>query len=147
MSSVFGLFPSAGSGGRRPATTDRHRGSLDGSGGAAFYSGQRVMGAETAVDEINKAGGIMGRPVKLVKQDDGNNPNVAPIRTRALIEAGASGVLMTSGSGKHAAGAGSPRGDEGPGSDGEHEPEDHSAAEQLLHLSHGQRHQSDCRRR
>jgi branched-chain amino acid transport system substrate-binding protein len=71
---------------------------MDASGGAAFYSGQRVMGAEAAVEEINKAGGIMGRPVKLVKQDDANNPNVAPIRTRALIEAGASGVLMTSGS-------------------------------------------------
>ncbi len=71
---------------------------MDASGGAAFYSGQRVMGAEAAVEEINKAGGIMGRQVKLVKQDDANNPNVAPIRTRALIEAGASGVLMTSGS-------------------------------------------------
>jgi branched-chain amino acid transport system substrate-binding protein len=71
---------------------------MDASGGAAFYSGQRAMGAEAAVEEINKAGGIMGRPVKLVKQDDTNNPNVAPIRTRALIEAGASGVLMTSGS-------------------------------------------------
>jgi branched-chain amino acid transport system substrate-binding protein len=70
----------------------------DGSGGAAFYSGQSVMGAETAVDEINKAGGIMGRQVKLIKQDDGNSPNVAPIRTRALIEQGASGVVMTSGS-------------------------------------------------
>ena len=71
---------------------------FDGSGGAAFYSGQSVMGAETAVEEINKAGGIMGRQVKLVKQDDGNNPNVAPIRTRALIEEGAAGIIMTSGS-------------------------------------------------
>jgi branched-chain amino acid transport system substrate-binding protein len=71
---------------------------FDGSGGAAFYSGQSVMGAEAAVDEINKSGGIKGRRVVIAKQDDGNNPNFAPIRTRALIEAGAVGVIMTSGS-------------------------------------------------
>jgi len=71
---------------------------FDGSGRAAFYSGQTVMGIEAAADEINKSGGIMGKQIKLAKQDDGNNPNVAPMRTRALIEGGAVAVIMTSGS-------------------------------------------------
>jgi branched-chain amino acid transport system substrate-binding protein len=97
MLSAFGLFPAnvQAADSQQPIVIGVL---MDASGGAAFYSGQRVMGAEAAVEEINKSGGIMGRPVKLVKQDDTNNPNVAPIRTRALIEAGASGVLMTSGS-------------------------------------------------
>jgi branched-chain amino acid transport system substrate-binding protein len=34
----------------------------------------------------------------LMKQDDGNNPNVAPVRTRALIEGGAISVILASGS-------------------------------------------------
>lgn len=71
---------------------------FDGSGRAAFYSGQSVMGIEAGVDEINKSGGIMGRRVELAKQDDGNNPNVAPMRTRASIEGGAVAVILTSGS-------------------------------------------------
>ena len=71
---------------------------FDGSGGAAFYSGQSVMGVDVAIEEVNKSGGIMGSPVTFIKQDDGNNPNVAPIRTRALIEGGAVGIIMTSGS-------------------------------------------------
>lgn len=71
---------------------------FDGSGGAAFYSGQTMLGVDTAIDEINKQGGIMGRPIKFIKQDDNNNPSVAPIRTRALIESGAAAIVMTSGS-------------------------------------------------
>ena len=71
---------------------------FDGSGGAAFYSGQSMLGVDSAIEEINKNGGIMGRPVKLLKQDDGNNPSMTPIRTRALIEDGAVAVVMTSGS-------------------------------------------------
>jgi branched-chain amino acid transport system substrate-binding protein len=70
----------------------------DSSGGAALFSEPVVRGLELAIEEINRTGGIMGRPVKLLKQDDANNPNVSPMRTRALIEEGAVALFMTSGS-------------------------------------------------
>ncbi len=70
----------------------------DGSGGAAFYSGESVKGIELAVDEINRNGGILGRQVEVIKKDDSNNPTLAPLRTRELIEDGAVVTFMTSGS-------------------------------------------------
>jgi len=71
---------------------------LDGSGGASFYSQETVAGIEIAVDEINASGGIMGRPVELLKEDDGNDANQAPAKVRSLIEDGAMAILQTSGS-------------------------------------------------
>ena len=70
----------------------------DGSGGASFYSTQVVRGIELAVDQINKTGGILKRPVELVRQDDANDSNASPLRTRALVESGAVATFMTSGS-------------------------------------------------
>jgi branched-chain amino acid transport system substrate-binding protein len=70
----------------------------DGSGGASFYSTQVVRGIELAVDQINKSGGILKRPVELVRQDDANDSNASPLRTRTLVESGAVATFMTSGS-------------------------------------------------
>lgn len=70
----------------------------DGSGGASFYSEQSLIGIELAIEKINADGGILGRHVELVREDDENNATAAPLRTRSLVEAGAVGIFMTSGS-------------------------------------------------
>ncbi len=70
----------------------------DASGGASDYARYNLMNATLAVEEINQEGGIMGRPVELIKEDDGNDPNVSPLRVRTLIKRGAVGVILGSGS-------------------------------------------------
>ncbi|HME45815.1 MAG TPA: ABC transporter substrate-binding protein [Syntrophorhabdales bacterium] len=70
----------------------------DASGGASDYARYNLMNAALAVEEINQAGGIMGRQVELIKEDDGNDPNVSPLRTRTLIKRGAVGIILGSGS-------------------------------------------------
>jgi branched-chain amino acid transport system substrate-binding protein len=70
----------------------------DASGGASDYSRYNVMNAQLAVDEINAAGGVLGRPIELIKEDDGNDPNVSPLRTRTLVKRGAVAVILGSGS-------------------------------------------------
>ncbi|MEG0541008.1 MAG: ABC transporter substrate-binding protein, partial [Angelakisella sp.] len=44
------------------------------SGGAAMVGDTLVKGVDLAVKEINAAGGINGRPIKIVKEDDEQNP-------------------------------------------------------------------------
>jgi ABC-type branched-subunit amino acid transport system substrate-binding protein len=51
------------------------------------------VGAEIAVDEINKAGGIGGRPAKLVTCNDKNDPNVAAACVRQAIDAKAVAIV------------------------------------------------------
>lgn len=71
---------------------------FDGSGGASFYSMETVAGIEIAVEEINAAGGVLGRPLEIKREDDENDANRAPAQARALLENGAVVVLQTSGS-------------------------------------------------
>ncbi len=71
---------------------------FDGSGGASYYSAFFVKGAGLAIEEINTGGGILGRPVELIKEDDGNDANISPLRTRTLVKRGAVGLLLSSGS-------------------------------------------------
>lgn len=55
--------------------------------GPAAADGQSALaGAQIAVDAINKAGGVLGRPVKLVSYDDHFSPDEAATITRRLIE-------------------------------------------------------------
>ena len=45
--------------------------------GVAAYGGKSsLVGVQMAVDRINKAGGIMGRPVELIVGDDESKPDV-----------------------------------------------------------------------
>lgn len=55
-------------------------------------------GATLAVEKINADGGIHGRPLKLISQDDKNTPEGALKADKALIEAGAVAIIghMTS---------------------------------------------------
>jgi len=45
-----------------------------------------LMGYEIAKDEINKAGGINGCPLKFIIKDDDNNPLIASVSANQLIE-------------------------------------------------------------
>ena len=56
------------------------------SGGVELYGGQAKLGIDLAVKEINAGGGILGRPVEVIFEDDKTNPEAALDATRKLIE-------------------------------------------------------------
>jgi branched-chain amino acid transport system substrate-binding protein/urea transport system substrate-binding protein len=56
------------------------------SGGVELYGRQAKLGLDLAVKEINASGGILGRPVEILYEDDKTNPDVAIKATRKLIE-------------------------------------------------------------
>ena len=54
-------------------------------GGLAANGKQALLGAKIWEEEVNKAGGLLGRPVKLVYYDDQSTPsNVPSIYTKLL---------------------------------------------------------------
>jgi urea transport system substrate-binding protein len=56
------------------------------SGGVELYGRQAKLGLELASKEINVGGGILGRPVEVIFEDDKTDPVVAMDATRKLIE-------------------------------------------------------------
>ena len=56
------------------------------SGGVELYGRQARLGLDLAVKEINAGGGILGRPVELIYEDDKTNPVAAVEATKKLIE-------------------------------------------------------------
>ena len=44
-------------------------------GSAAVSCQESLNSVKLAVDEINKAGGVLGRPIKLIVEDDEGRPN------------------------------------------------------------------------
>ncbi|WP_162251577.1 MULTISPECIES: ABC transporter substrate-binding protein [unclassified Nocardioides] len=85
---------------------------MDTSGTASFYSEQAVEMIEYAAEATNTgefpvalqglfgegSRGILDRPVKIVTEDDGSDPNRAVQAARKLIAAGAEAIISTSGS-------------------------------------------------
>ncbi len=57
-------------------------------GDLAEFGAQLVRGAEKAVEDINKAGGVLGKQLKLEKGDDQCDPKQAPIVANDLISKG-----------------------------------------------------------
>lgn len=55
------------------------------SGGGALYGKQMQQGAQLAVDEINEAGGIKGKKLKLLAEDDQANPSESVKVTQRLV--------------------------------------------------------------
>ena len=55
------------------------------SGTLAPVGKQVKMGFELAVKEINAAGGILGRPIQLLEEDDESNPTVAARKAEKLL--------------------------------------------------------------
>jgi branched-chain amino acid transport system substrate-binding protein/urea transport system substrate-binding protein len=56
------------------------------SGGVELYGRQAKLGLELAAKDINAGGGILGRPVELLYEDDKTDPAAAVDATRKLIE-------------------------------------------------------------
>ncbi|MGC2202508.1 MAG: ABC transporter substrate-binding protein [Stellaceae bacterium] len=68
------------------------------SGAAAAIGKSALVGLQMAVDRINKAGGINGRPVELIAEDDESKPDVGRRKTEKLlvedeVDANVGGVL------------------------------------------------------
>jgi len=57
-------------------------------GDLAEFGAQLVRGAEQAVADLNKAGGVMGKQLKLEKGDDQCDPKQAPIVANDLVSKG-----------------------------------------------------------
>jgi branched-chain amino acid transport system substrate-binding protein/urea transport system substrate-binding protein len=56
------------------------------SGGVELYGRQAKLGLDLATREINAGGGILGRPLEIIYEDDKTDPTVAVKATRKLIE-------------------------------------------------------------
>jgi branched-chain amino acid transport system substrate-binding protein/urea transport system substrate-binding protein len=56
------------------------------SGGVELYGNQAKLGLDLAAKEINAGGGILGRPVEIIYEDDKTNPEAADRAVRKLIE-------------------------------------------------------------
>src|SRR5712692_3882544 len=56
------------------------------SGGVELYGRQAKLGIDLAAKEISAGGGILGRPVEVLYQDDKTDPAVALDATRKLVE-------------------------------------------------------------
>jgi branched-chain amino acid transport system substrate-binding protein len=56
------------------------------SGGQAALDGRMINGAQLRVTEINKAGGVLGRPLALAVRDSRTDPPQAAVVARLLIE-------------------------------------------------------------
>lgn len=63
------------------------------SGSFATFGGMEVAGYKVAVEEINKKGGVLGRPIELVIQDDASNQNAALAAAEKLISQGVPLIL------------------------------------------------------
>lgn len=67
-------------------------------GALASSFGPLYLGADLAIEEINAAGGILGRKLAKVEVDDQGSPAQTPIATRRLIEDGIKFILGPVGS-------------------------------------------------
>lgn len=60
----------------------------------SLYGPEITWAAQIAVDEVNGAGGVLGRPIELIVQDDGSLPDTAvPAAERLIKEKGAVAVI------------------------------------------------------
>lgn len=65
----------------------------DFSGDYAFYDSMVRDGAQFAFDEINKAGGILGRPLEFIVRDGRNEQNLSVRLTEEIISEGVSYII------------------------------------------------------
>ena len=63
------------------------------SGSEAYYGNDMLQSYQLAVDEINAAGGIMGRKISLYQADDGCEPNMASQAASRIISQGVDFVV------------------------------------------------------
>ena len=70
----------------------------DETGRAAFYAQPVTEGVKLAAKEINAKGGILGRQIELVIEDDGGKPDVSATKARKLVDAGVVAFISNSSS-------------------------------------------------
>src|SRR4051812_41116279 len=58
---------------------------LEFSGGLELFGNQARLGIDLAAKEINAAGGILGRPVEIIYEDNKTDPKTAVERATKLI--------------------------------------------------------------
>jgi branched-chain amino acid transport system substrate-binding protein len=63
------------------------------SGNSYYYTKQNLEGAQLAVKEINAAGGLLGRQVELLIEDDQDRPDISTTKARKLTDAGVVALL------------------------------------------------------
>jgi branched-chain amino acid transport system substrate-binding protein len=70
-------------------------------GALAFLSPPEIAGIELAVQDINAAGGVLGKPVEFSIEDssDGDNPTVAPASATKLLSEGVDAIIGAAASG------------------------------------------------
>ena len=71
----------------------------DSTGPGASYSNISGKTIRLAVQEINDKGGVLGRPLKLVVENDESDPTKVPATIQKLVSQGAKLLLLQSGSG------------------------------------------------
>jgi branched-chain amino acid transport system substrate-binding protein len=62
-------------------------------GPAKPYSEPTLEGIQFGADEINKAGGVLGRKIELLIEDDQGRPDISAAMARKLVDAGAVFIL------------------------------------------------------
>jgi ABC-type branched-subunit amino acid transport system substrate-binding protein len=63
-------------------------------GDLAFLGPPEVAGVQLAIEDMNKAGGVLGKDVRLTQADSGDgSPDIAPSETDKLLNAGADAVI------------------------------------------------------
>ena len=83
---IFLMLPAASWGAQQKPESIRVGALLPFSGGVELYGNQAKLGLDLAAKEINAAGGILGRPVELIYQDDGSRPETASIGVKKLVD-------------------------------------------------------------
>src|SRR2546422_353560 len=78
--------------------------SLTGTSGLEVFGPKNYKGAQLAIEEINKAGGVLGKPIQYVLEDDQGIDSVAADKARKLITPDhVDAIIGAVGSGKCAA--------------------------------------------
>lgn len=67
-------------------------------GGAKFWAQAIGQGIQMGADEINAGGGVLGKQIELLWEDDQNKPDISATKARKLIEEGAVFILSISSS-------------------------------------------------
>lgn len=84
---AVGLFAMLGSAGPATAADPIKIGLVAALSGQSAKSGEAITrGLTIAIDEINAAGGVLGRPIELISRDDESNPGKGLLAARELVQ-------------------------------------------------------------
>jgi branched-chain amino acid transport system substrate-binding protein len=67
-------------------------------GSAKFYAEPATRGVEFGVKAINEKGGVLGKKIELIIEDDQNKPDVSAAKARKLVDDGVVAIISNTGS-------------------------------------------------